>query len=71
MKTIFTLTAALLLVFGTQGCVVHTTAKKDNGKHKGWFKNRHNPHHPNTNNPGQQKKKGKKHFGQPLAFLMP
>jgi hypothetical protein len=30
-------------------CVV----KKDNGKHKGWFKNSNNPHHPASTNPGK------------------
>ena len=37
-------------------CAVIITPKKDQGKHKGWFKNRHNPHHPNSDNPGHQKK---------------
>ncbi|WP_161890186.1 hypothetical protein [Pontibacter russatus] len=33
---------------------------KDNGLHKGWYKNPNNPHHPNTTNPGHTKaKKGK------------
>ncbi len=39
-------------------------ARKDNGLHKGWYKNPNNPHHPNTTNPGHTKqaasKKGKK-----------
>lgn len=38
---------------------VGTVAKKDNGLHKGWYKNPNNPHHPNTTNPGHTKKKGK------------
>ena len=59
MKKIFSLTAAALLILGSSSCVVHTTAKKDNGKHKGWYKNRHNPHHPNSNNPGHSKQKSK------------
>jgi hypothetical protein len=33
--------------------------KKDNGKHKGWYKNPNNPHHPNSTNPGNSKGKGK------------
>lgn len=33
-------------------CVV---TKNNNGKKRGWFKNKKNPHHPNTTN-----KKGKK-----------
>ena len=36
------------------------TGQKDNGLHKGWYKNPNNPHHPNTTNPGHTKhKKGK------------
>jgi hypothetical protein len=31
--------------------------KSDNGKHKGWFKNSNNPHHPLTTNPGHTKTK--------------
>lgn len=30
------------------------------GKHKGWYKNTNNPHHPFSTNPGH-KKKHKKH----------
>ena len=44
---------ALLMTSCTR---VIVAPKKDNGKHKGWFKNRHNPHHPNSDNPGQKKK---------------
>lgn len=33
--------------------------RKDNGLHKGWYKNPNNPHHPNTTNPGHTKQKGK------------
>lgn len=29
------------------------------GKKKGWFKNTHNPHHPQSNNPGHAKNKNK------------
>ncbi|GAB3536949.1 hypothetical protein GCM10027443_28560 [Pontibacter brevis] len=33
---------------------------KDNGLHKGWYKNPNNPHHPLTTNPGHTKSgKGK------------
>jgi hypothetical protein len=44
-------------LFSTTSCVVFRP--KDQGKHKGWYKNRHNPHNPNTNNPGKSSKKGK------------
>ncbi len=33
------------------------SAKKDNGLHKGWYKNPNNPHHPYTTNPGHTKHK--------------
>ncbi|MBC5775555.1 hypothetical protein H8S95_15870 [Pontibacter sp. KCTC 32443] len=36
-----------------------STTRKDNGLHKGWYKNPNNPHHPNTTNPGHTKGKGK------------
>ncbi|MEJ8803115.1 hypothetical protein [Pontibacter sp. H249] len=32
---------------------------KDNGLHKGWYKNTNNPHHPRTTNPGHTKQKAK------------
>ncbi|MBC5993701.1 hypothetical protein [Pontibacter cellulosilyticus] len=35
------------------------SGKKDNGLHKGWYKNPNNPHHPSTTNPGHTKQKGK------------
>ncbi len=33
------------------------SSKKDNGLHKGWYKNPNNPHHPYTTNPGHTKHK--------------
>lgn len=49
-----------LLILATSSCVI-VQPKHDNGKHKGWYKNPNNPHHPNTTNPGhtKQKEKGK------------
>jgi hypothetical protein len=50
------------LLFSTTSCVV--VHKHDNGKHKGWYKNPKNPHHPsntkttgngNGNNNGKKK----------------
>ena len=35
-----------------------SATKKDNGLHKGWYKNTNNPHHPRTTNPGHTKHKG-------------
>jgi len=54
---------SLILLFAVSSCVV---VRKDNGKHRGWFKNRNNPHHFNSTNPGKSegskegKSKGKK-----------
>lgn len=58
-------------LFGLTSCAVFVTRdagrqssyKKDNGLHKGWFKNTNNPKHINSTNPGQsdEKKKVKKH----------
>lgn len=36
-----------------------SATKKDNGLHKGWYKNTNNPHHPRTTNPGHTKHKSK------------
>ncbi len=33
-----------------------TPAQEQHGKKKGWNKNPHNPHHPQTTNPGHAKK---------------
>ena len=35
-----------------------TATRKDNGLHKGWYKNPNNPHHPRTTNPGHTKHRG-------------
>jgi hypothetical protein len=35
-----------------------SATRKDNGLHKGWYKNPNNPHHPRTTNPGHTKHKG-------------
>jgi hypothetical protein len=66
MKRIHLLSALALslFLFSTSSCVV----KKDNGKHKGWFKNPNNPHNPahtgksngNGNGNGNSGKKAKK-----------
>ena len=46
------------LLFGATSCAV--MVQKDNGKHKGWYKNSNNPHHPYSTNPGKAKGKFKK-----------
>jgi len=47
-----------ILLLGTTSCYVRV--KENQGKHKGWYKNSNNPHHPNTTNPGNSKDKHKK-----------
>jgi len=50
---------ATLLLFSMllymSSCIV--VLKKDNGKHKGWYKNTNNPHNPLTTNPARGNKK--------------
>lgn len=48
----------IALSIGASSCVMVKT-KHDNGKHKGWYKNPNNPHHPASTNPGQTKQKAK------------
>lgn len=55
-KLILIFTLSAFIAVSSTSCVRIGVTKKDNGKHKGWFKNRHNPHHPNSNNPGHNKK---------------
>jgi hypothetical protein len=43
----------MFLLLGTQSCIVLN--KKDNGKHKGWYKNKKNPHNPKHNNSKKNK----------------
>jgi hypothetical protein len=40
-----------VILFNLTSCLVLTPAS-NNGKHKGWYKNPNNPHHPNSTNPG-------------------
>lgn len=59
-KAIITISLLLFIYLSQTSCVYRTTVvKKDNGKHKGWFKNPNNPHHPNSTNPGNAKGKSK------------
>jgi len=60
MKKLRLFTIAMLgagLLFSTSSCLVVTG--KDNGQHRGWYKNPNNPHHPATTNPGKAKGKRK------------
>lgn len=53
-KVIMTMILNVSLCLGMMSCIV--VHKHDNGKHKGWFKNPNNPHHPGSKNPGHNKK---------------
>ena len=57
-RTITLLLLCFVLLFSVTSCA--TFVHHDNGKHKGWYKNTHNPHNPNTTNPGKAKGKGHK-----------
>lgn len=52
MKTLRLLLALALFtgyISSLSSCSI--TFKSDNGKHKGWFKNPKNPHHPKSTHP--------------------
>ena len=55
-----------LILFSTTSCVVLVPEHHDNGKHKGWYKNSHNPHNSSTqkNNrkQGQNQNKFKENY---------
>jgi len=46
------------LLVSTQSCTV--LIRKDNGKHKGWYKNTNNPHNPESSKQGKSYYKNKK-----------
>jgi hypothetical protein len=52
-KTIVIMALFLGLMSGAASCTVYFA--KDNGKHKGWYKNSRNPHHPKKIKPGKSK----------------
>lgn len=58
MKTIVIMALGLFFLVNLTSCFV--VLEKDNGKHRGWYKNPNNPHHPNTTNPGKSKGKHNK-----------
>lgn len=58
MKKLISLFACIVFL---NSCAVVISSRipapaHDNGKHKGWYKNRHNPHNPASDNPGHRKK---------------
>jgi hypothetical protein len=48
-RTLVILSLCTMLLFSATSCAVFV--KKDNGQHKGWYKNSNNPHNPNSTNP--------------------
>lgn len=57
-NTILIIALSFFFVINITSCFV--VYEKDNGKHKGWYKNPNNPHHPNSTNPGKAKGKHRK-----------
>ncbi len=47
---------SLITHFSATSCLV--LVEKDSGKHKGWYKNTNNPHHPKTTKPEKGKSSG-------------
>jgi len=46
MKTLLTSLLVAALLMGFSSCLVLVDEQHDNGKHRGWYKNPHNPHNP-------------------------
>lgn len=57
-RSAFAIFLVFALMLGSTSCLVFYP-RTDNGGHKGWHKNRNNPHHPNTTNPGHTDNPGK------------
>ncbi|MBA3663061.1 MAG: hypothetical protein H0W61_02490 [Bacteroidetes bacterium] len=49
IKIVAALSIIMSVTLGTSSCVV---VKRDNGLHRGWYKNSNNPHNPASTNPG-------------------
>jgi hypothetical protein len=58
LKLVSILVLCAVVLFSVSSCVV--LVKKDNGNHKGWYKNPHNPHNPNYLDLGSKKGNKKK-----------
>jgi hypothetical protein len=55
MKTgrlLLVITLYLSLMVSLTSCLVLIPGPGGHGKHKGWYKHPHNPHHPRSTNPG-------------------
>ena len=57
LKTVAILVLCTGVLLNASSCIV--LVEKDHGKHKGWYKNTNNPHHPNSTNPGNGNSKHK------------
>jgi hypothetical protein len=57
-KTIAALVLCIGFLFSVTSCVVFV--KKDNGEHKGWYKNTNNPHNPHSTKPEKDNDKHEK-----------
>jgi UDP-N-acetylmuramyl pentapeptide phosphotransferase/UDP-N-acetylglucosamine-1-phosphate transferase len=53
LKKIALLSMSVVFLFSTTSCIVHV--RPEGRKHKSWYKNKNNPHHPRTTNPGRVK----------------
>ncbi|MFN3916170.1 MAG: hypothetical protein ACK4K0_00385 [Flavobacteriales bacterium] len=51
LKRIILLSLSAVFLFNTSSCIIHT--RHEHRKHNGWSKNKNNPHHPKTTNPGR------------------
>ncbi len=61
-RSAFALFLVFALLLGSTSCIVfhpRSAPRTDNGGHRGWYKNRNNPHNPNTTNPGHSGNPGK------------
>lgn len=61
-RTILSIALCMIFLVGTTSCAVRVQeghVHRDQGNHRGWYKNSNNPHHPQSTNPGHEKSKGK------------
>ena len=58
-KLIIAIFLSLGIVFGSSCVIIKPKTKHDMGLHKGWFKNKNNPHNPNYKGKTNQKKENK------------
>lgn len=49
-----------VLFISASSCATVQSVSHDQGKHKGWYKNPNNPHHPDSNKEKEKPKKNQK-----------